>query len=107
AEHPTSFGHLLGAADMAIHGAVEVAIAGRRHDPRFRLLENEIARHYVPSLVLAGGEGERDGIALMDGRRPSSGRPTAYVCQAYACDEPATEPAMLALQLQAAGRVYA
>ncbi|MEO5579530.1 MAG: thioredoxin domain-containing protein, partial [Gemmatimonadaceae bacterium] len=42
AEHPTSFGHLLGAADMAIHGAVEVAIAGRRHDPRFRLLENEI-----------------------------------------------------------------
>lgn len=28
AEHPTSFGHLLGAADMAINGAVEVAIAG-------------------------------------------------------------------------------
>ena len=104
AEHPTAFGHLLGAADMAINGAVEVAIAGNRNDRRFRLLEHEVATHYVPSLVLAGGNGE-GGIALMDGRMPRSGEPTAYVCRSYACDEPATDPAVLARQLDAAGRV--
>ena len=104
AEHPTAFGHLLGAADMAINGAVEVAIAGNRNDRRFRLLEHEVATHYVPSLVLAGGNGE-GGIALMNGRMPQSGEPTAYVCRSYACDEPATDPAVLARQLDAAGRV--
>jgi len=104
AEHPTAFGHLLGAADMAINGAVEVAIAGNRNDRRFRLLEQTVATHYVPSLVLAGGNGDGR-IALMDGRMSRSGEPTAYVCRSYACDEPATDPAVLARQLDAAGRV--
>jgi uncharacterized protein len=104
-QFPTGFGHLLGVADMAVYGAVEVGIVGDRSRGEFSALEREVASHYVPSLVLAAGEpdsGER--IALLAGRTPLGGFPTAYVCRGYTCDEPVTEAARLAEQLDAAGR---
>jgi len=106
--HPSAFGHLLGAADMALNGAVEVAIAGSPGDESFMALESEVARHYVPSLVLAGGP-PGGSIALLDGRVSRKGRATAYVCRSYACDAPAEDPEVLAGQLEtaAAGRYAA
>jgi uncharacterized protein YyaL (SSP411 family) len=102
---PTGFGHLLGSADMAVYGAVEVALAGDRATEEFKLLEGEVASHYVPSLVLAaGGPDSRERIALLAGRMPRGGIPTAYVCRAYTCEEPVTEAARLGQQLEAAGR---
>jgi uncharacterized protein YyaL (SSP411 family) len=105
ARYPTAFGHALGAADLAVRGAVEVAIAGDPREEAFGSLAGEVARRYVPSLVLAGGRGRSaKGIALLEGRERDE--PTAYVCRAYACDAPPTEPAVLAEQLkQAAGVV--
>ena len=105
-QYPTAFGHLLGATDMMVNGAVEVALAGKPGDRNFRALEHEVAVHYVPSLVLAGGLPEgQEAIALLAGREPKGGHATAYVCRSYACDEPATSPAMLAGQLESAGRI--
>jgi len=102
---PTGFGHLLGVADMAVYGAVEVAIAGDRGSPDFNLLEREVASHYVPSLVLAGGNpASSDRIALLAGRTPRAGIPTAFVCRSYTCEEPVTDAAALGQQLDAAGR---
>jgi uncharacterized protein YyaL (SSP411 family) len=104
-QFPTGFGHLRGAADMAVYGAVEVAIAGDRSREEFTVLEREVASHYVPSLVLAGGEPDNgDDVALLAGRTSRGGLPTAYVCRAYTCDEPVTEAARLAEQLETAGR---
>ena len=103
--YPTAFGHMLGAADMAVNGAVEVAIAGKPGEKTFAALEHEVASHYVPSLVLAGGSSPADQIALLAGREPRSGKATAYVCRSYACEEPATTPAVLASQLEKAGAV--
>ncbi|HVF39985.1 MAG TPA: thioredoxin domain-containing protein [Gemmatimonadaceae bacterium] len=106
--YPSAFGHILGAADMAVNGAVEVAIAGNPKDRAFKLLEHEVATHYVPSLVLAGGTNDGEvQIALLEGREARSGKATAYVCRSYACEEPATEPAVLAAQLEAAPRIQA
>ncbi|HEX6574124.1 MAG TPA: thioredoxin domain-containing protein [Gemmatimonadaceae bacterium] len=102
--YPSAFGHLLGALDMAVHGAVEVAIAGNPGKPDFQEMLHETAVNYVPSLVLAGGT-DIQGIALMEGRASSKGSATAYVCRSYACEEPATSSRMLASQLQTAGRV--
>jgi uncharacterized protein YyaL (SSP411 family) len=101
-KYPSAFGHLLGAADMAVHGAVEVALAGNPSNDGFRLLEREVAAHYVPSLVLAGGDPARKGIALLAERTERDGKPTAYVCHSYVCDEPVTEPSALAAQLESA-----
>ena len=102
--HPTAFGHLLGVADLVVHSAVEVALVGARDRADFQLLEREVAAHYVPSLVLAGGDSDsRQAIALLDGRRATDGRATAYVCRSYSCDEPASDPDLLGRQLEAAG----
>jgi len=104
--YPAGFGHLLGVADMAVNGAVEVAIAGKPGEASFKSLEHEVALHYVPSLVLAGGvpdAGVR--IALLEGREARAGKATAYVCRSYACGEPATSAAMLADQLEKAGYI--
>jgi len=104
AKFPTGFGHLLGVADMAVHGAVEVALIGDSASEGLNRLEREVASHYVPSLVLAGGgAGSSERIELLAGRTPRGGSPTAYVCRAYTCDEPATETALLGQQLEAAG----
>jgi uncharacterized protein YyaL (SSP411 family) len=103
-QYPSAFGHMLGALDMTVNGAVEVAIAGTPGKPDFQALVHETAVNYVPSMVLAGGS-DSQGIALMEGRSASSGAATAYVCRSYACDEPASSPKVLAAQLQNAGRV--
>jgi uncharacterized protein YyaL (SSP411 family) len=100
ARYPTAFGHALGAADFAVRGAVEVAIAGDPLDDRFHALACVVAERYLPSLVLAGGDGQHaEGIALLEGRGREE--PMAYVCRAYACDAPTSDASVLAAQLEA------
>jgi uncharacterized protein YyaL (SSP411 family) len=98
ARYPTAFGHALGAADLAVRGAVEVAIAGNPADEEFGALAGVVANRYVPSLVLAGGTGgAAQGITLLEQR--GGGGAMAYVCRSYACDAPTNDPAELAAQL--------
>ncbi|HET7457561.1 MAG TPA: thioredoxin domain-containing protein [Gemmatimonadaceae bacterium] len=110
ARHAVAFGHLLGAADMAVHGAVEVAIVGDPEGDDFRALAATVAREYVPSLALAGGKpgddadsalGDRHAIALLEGRPAVGGAATAYVCRQYVCESPATTPEALGERLTA------
>jgi uncharacterized protein YyaL (SSP411 family) len=102
------FGHLLGAADLSVHGAVEVAIAGDPAAGDFAELLRAVASRYVPSLVMAGGVAEAvSGIALMAGREPVGSAATAYVCHHYACRLPARDPAALAAQLAEASQIRA
>jgi len=99
ARYPTAFGYALGAADLAVRGAVEVAIAGDPRDEAFGSLAGAVANQYVPSLVLAGGRGKgAKGIALLEGREATE--PTAYVCRAYACDLPTSDPSVVVEQLR-------
>ncbi|HXG69317.1 MAG TPA: thioredoxin domain-containing protein [Gemmatimonadaceae bacterium] len=104
-KYPSAFGHMLGAADMAVHGAIEVALVGARDDAAFQALEQVVATEYVPSLVLAAGPGSGAGeVRLLDSRPIIGGKPAAYVCRGYTCDAPVTEPSGLAAQLLAAAR---
>jgi uncharacterized protein len=86
--HPTAFGHLLEAMDLAVRGLSEVVVAGERPD-----LVAAVQQRFVPHAVLAWGE--RDDGPLWEGRE--DGR--AYVCRAYACQLPATDEATLLTQL--------
>ena len=105
---PTAFGHLLGCADMEINGAIEVALVGDAASTPFRALERAVAGQYVPSLVLAGGEAEKtSGIRLLEDRPLVDGEPAAYVCRAYSCDRPVTEPDALSEQLENAAKARA
>ena len=105
---PTAFGHLLGCADMEINGAVEVALVGDTASAGFKALERAVARQYVPSLVLAGGEpGGSSRIKLLEDRPLIGDEPIAYVCRAYSCDKPVTEPDALFDQLENAAKARA
>jgi uncharacterized protein YyaL (SSP411 family) len=104
ARYPGAFGHALGAADLAVNGAIEVAIAGDPADADFKSLAAELAPRYFPALALAGGApgAATEHIGLMEGREARAGAPTAYVCRNYTCDEPVTEPTALGDQLDRA-----
>ncbi|MEA3245504.1 MAG: thioredoxin domain-containing protein, partial [Gemmatimonadota bacterium] len=65
-----------------------------------RVLLAEVARAYVPSLVLAAGSGAAvAGLPLFEGRGGAVAA-TAYVCRGYACGQPAVRAAELRTQLQ-------
>jgi hypothetical protein len=99
-QNPMAFGHLLGAADLAIHGPVELAIAGDPGTGAFRLLAANAAAVYVPSLIVLGGAGEAVvGLPLMEGRSADPDGARAFVCRGYACDLPTSDPAILTAQL--------
>jgi uncharacterized protein YyaL (SSP411 family) len=100
ARHGSAFGHLLGAAGLAVHGATEVALVGEPATDDFQALAATVARHYLPDLVLAGGppEGAAD-VALLADRPRVDGRATAYVCRQYVCERPVTDAGALAGQL--------
>jgi uncharacterized protein len=107
ARYAPAFGHLLGAADMAVHGAVEVALAGDPAADDFRALAQGVGSAYAPSLVLAGGsrgDGGPGAIALLADKPARDGHATAYVCRQYLCEEPTTDPERLPAQLARASR---
>ena len=105
---PTAFGNLLGCADMELNGAVEVALVGEITSKGLHALERAVAAQYVPSLVLAAGQGRSSHVVkLLEDRTMIDGQPTAYVCKGYVCDRPVTDPAALAEQLETAARARA
>jgi uncharacterized protein YyaL (SSP411 family) len=105
AQHGAAFGYLLGAADLAIHGATEVAIVGDAASPDFGALTTVVSRQYLPALVLAGGRpGREANIALLEDRTAREGRATAYVCRQYLCSEPTADPQRLRELLEQAGK---
>ena len=106
--YPSAFGNLLGSADLEINGAIEVALLGDTKNAAFKALERAVAERYVPSLVLAGGkEGKASRVKLLEGRPTVEGKPTAYVCRSYTCDEPVTDAVALSGQLEIAPKVGA
>ena len=100
ARYGSAFGHLLGAADFAVHGSVQLALAGDPAAADFQVLARTAAEAYVPTLVLAGGTGDSaEGIALLADRPMRGSRAAAYLCRGYVCDQPVTTPTALAEQL--------
>jgi uncharacterized protein len=94
---PTAFGTALGALDLYLSAAKEVAIAGDPADDRTRALIGEVWGRYLPSAVLAvSADGDRSAIPLLHGRTPVDGQPAAYVCERFVCQRPVTEPSALA-----------
>ena len=86
--HPTAFGHLLVAVDLAARGVDDVVVTGDRRD-----LVEVAQRMFLPCAVLAWGEPYDS--PLWAGRDEGA----AYVCRNYACQLPASDPGTLTRQL--------
>jgi len=92
AEHPTAFSHLAGALQLLLEGPTEIVIPGDRPD-----LVAEVHRRHLPTAVLAWGQPYAS--PLWEGRAEGQ----AYVCQGFACEPPAADPATLSSQLDRMG----
>ena len=94
---PSAFAALLAAADVAEGPMLEVAVVGDPRDAATRELLAVVHEKYRPRLALAAGAAsapERP-LPLLEHKQSQDGRPTAFVCRAYACREPVTDPAAL------------
>ena len=90
--HPEAFAHLLRAIDFHLSPVKEVALVGDDLTDLSRIVRSE----HRPHLVLAGGPEGSDTPPLLQSRTAVEGRPTAYVCQSFACKAPVTDPPALA-----------
>jgi uncharacterized protein len=99
---PNAFGHSLAVTDLALSGAIAVALVGQREASGTQALAAEVSKRYLPRLVLASAPPGEAPVPLLDGRPALHDAPTAYVCRGFACDLPATDTAELARQLDAA-----
>ena len=103
--YPSGAGRFLSALDFYLGPPVEVAIVWPSGplpaaDVSAAALAREAFHRYLPSRVMAGAaEPETGGVALLAGKVARDGRPTAYVCERYACQAPTTEAAELGRQL--------
>jgi uncharacterized protein YyaL (SSP411 family) len=97
--HAQAFGHLLQAIYFHLSQTREVALVGDQLDA----LAPVVRRRFHPTIVLAGMKPEdaaaEAAVPLLHGRAPVDGKPTAYVCENFACNLPVTEPGELARQL--------
>jgi len=105
---PNGYGHLLGVADLAVHGAVAVALVGLPSHAETQAMLRVVAGRYLPTLVLASSTGasaveaDRDDfIRLLEGRAANRSTPTGYVCRGFVCELPAGSADLLAAQLDA------
>jgi len=108
---PAGTGHWLGALDFYLSAPKEIAIIGPREDPATQDLVDTVFSRYLPNKVVAGTSSPpltkgRPGrvsspidLPLLHDRGMVDGKPTAYVCQNYACRLPVTGPEALAAQL--------
>jgi len=94
-QHPESFAHLLRALDFHLSAVKEVGLVG---DELVELATVVRAGHR-PHLVLAGGPEGSERPPLLHDRPQRDGRPTAYVCEGFVCQEPVTDPHELAARL--------
>jgi uncharacterized protein YyaL (SSP411 family) len=95
-EHPQPFGHALGALDLSLSSACELAIAGDPQHPQTGNLLAAINGRYLPNSVLACASPEEPEVAqlipLLAGRPYKDGQPCVYVCRHFTCQAPVTTP---------------
>ena len=90
--YPSGFGYALGVAQWRAEQPKEIAITGATSDELFRALQRVVGQEFLPHRVLVAGSGSAD-LPLMEHRDQQ--RVQAYVCEAYACAEPTTDPGRL------------
>jgi uncharacterized protein YyaL (SSP411 family) len=104
AKWPNGFGHVLGVTDLALSGAIAIALVGEPDAPGTLALAATVASRYLPRLVLVSAPPGEAPVPLLEHRPAIDGAPTAYVCRGFACELPARDTAELARQLDAACR---
>jgi uncharacterized protein YyaL (SSP411 family) len=102
--YPTAFAYLLEAAERLALPPLEIGIVGQAADAATVALRREVVRRVLPASVVLSASPDVAAThpsPLLAERHAIDGRPTAYVCEHYACQAPVTEPRDLGAQLDA------
>jgi uncharacterized protein YyaL (SSP411 family) len=100
-QHPLAFANTVMALERTLAAPMEIAIVGDPSDPATAELAAEVHTRYLPNAVTvtaAPGQGA-DLTPLLADRPLVGGRPTAYLCERFACKAPVTDPEELAALL--------
>ena len=99
--YPTAFAQWLCAADFALGPVQEIAVLGEAGDPQTAALLHTLWKRYRPRQVMAVSAypPASGSPALLKDRPLKDGRPTAYVCQGFVCQQPVNSPEELEAQL--------
>ena len=102
---PAGTGRWLAALDFYLSTPKEVAVIGPSSDSATAALLRTVNGRYLANRLIVGADSEdaatASGLPLLAGRGMVDGKPTAYVCENYACQLPVTDPEALASQLSA------
>ncbi len=96
---PLNAGAYLEGLDLLLNGPNTVVILGDRPAAQRDELIREVSSRFVPRLVLAAENRPPSAGTvppLLEGKWPSDGRPTAYVCAGSSCSAPVTDAPALA-----------
>ena len=100
---PAATGHWLGALDFYVSLPREIVIVGPTENSVTGQMLDEVSQRFMPNRVLVGVADPANpplkDSPLLEQRVMQDGRPTAYVCENYACQLPVTDAAALAQQL--------
>ena len=85
-------------------GFEEIAVVGATGDPATRALLRAVHGIYLPNKIVAqldpSDKETPARVPLLAGRSMVDGKPTAYVCRNFACQQPVNNPEELAKQLR-------
>ncbi|WP_052863889.1 thioredoxin domain-containing protein [Streptomyces niger] len=98
---PRFIGWGLAVAEALLDGPREVAVVGSYDDEATRELHRTALLSTAPGAVVAVGAPGSEEVPLLKDRPLVSGRPAAYVCRNFACEQPTTDPGALAERLRA------
>ena len=101
AKAPLAFGRLLAALDFHLGRPVELAVIGAPAEPRTRQFLEVVRSRFFPNLLVAVGTANETsrGVALLADRTAIDAAATAYLCEAFTCQAPTTDPVELDRQL--------
>ena len=96
---PLALPAMVSALDFSLSPQTQVAIAGDPRADDTRRLARAVFERFLPNAVVAIGQ--PSAMPLLEGRDLLDGKPTAYVCQHFACRLPVTDVGALQEQLEA------
>ncbi len=99
-QYPTGFAQWLNGATLLLSAPQEIALIGDPNTPEMQALLEVARTGYQPYQVVGlKKEGVDTAVPLLQNRPQIENKPTAYVCQQFACQTPVTTAQALAAQL--------
>ncbi|MEW6247740.1 MAG: aldo/keto reductase [Nitrospirota bacterium] len=100
--YPRAFAKSLAVVDFLLQGPVELALVGTPGEAAYERLKAEMNRPYLPNRIIAHWDPTKETTdhPLLRGKGLVRGQPALYICRNFACRQPITDAAGVAVALK-------